>query len=131
MKKIIIATLLVLLSTVCFAKDFTARATIASWNGLDANGVLEGSLPVTIKLYNATTNLVVSQVNVTGPVTNFVMPDFIVTVPSNATLKVKFYATATDSVGNVSVKGPDSNEITLVGDDTVAPSVINVNITVQ
>jgi hypothetical protein len=133
MKRFILATAIVLLMFgMASAKDFTARVTIGNWNGLDGNGAMEGSLPVTIKVCDSTTNAVLSQTTANGAVTNLVMPTFIVAVPDNTTKKLKVYATVTDSLGNASAKSPDSNEVTLVGNDTSAPAGINsITITIE
>jgi len=126
MKKILLAVLLVLvMASVSSAKDFVFRPIIGNWNGLDSNNVAETSLPATIKVFDSATNALLSQIDVNGPVTNLVMPTFIISVPDNTTKKLKVYATVTDSAGNSSAKSADSNEVTLVGNDTSAPAGIN------
>jgi hypothetical protein len=128
MKKVILATILVMLfSGIGFAKDFTLRATVASWT--DA---AEKSFPVTFKLYDAATNVVLSTTTAAAsPVTALVMPDVVIPVADNTVKKVKVYVTVTDAAGNASAKSPDSNEVTLNGNDTTPPNGVNtVNVTV-
>ncbi len=122
------------MASASYTKDFNVQASIISWNGLDSSGVAEQSFPVTFKLCDATTNAVATSITATGAVTNLAMPPFKVTVPNNTTVKVKYYVTVTDSATptpNVSAKSPNSNEVTLVGDDTNPPAGVNtVNITI-
>lgn len=128
MKKLSLALLIVFLFFgFAQAKDFTLRATVASWT--DA---AEKSFPVTFKLYDSTTNVVLTTVTAAAsPVTSLAMPDFIIPVPDNTIKKVKVYVTVTDAAGNASAKSPDSNEISLNGIDTVPPAGVNtVNISV-
>lgn len=132
MKKLLILTLFLFLATSLLAKDFTARVTIGNWNGLDSVGALELSIPVAVKVYNSATNTLLTQTTANGPVTNLVMPDFIIPVPDNTSVKLKVYATVTDAAGNVSAKSADSNEVTLIGIDTHPPAGINtITITIQ
>ena len=85
--------------------------------------------PLVVKLYDNATNVVVSTITITGPVTNQAMPGFTLTVPDNAITNVQFYATATDAAGNISVKGM-SNIVAVKDLDNLAPAVITVNITI-
>lgn len=132
MKKFLLAVIyLTLLFGPLYAVDFPANVTIDSWSGLDASGKLEPSLPVTIAVFDAATNVKVSDISVSGPGTSIAMPSFVISVPANTTLKVKYYATVTDAKGNASAKSADSNEVTLFGDDTIPPEKINsINITI-
>jgi hypothetical protein len=128
MKKFLLVLAMVLLVIgSASAKDFTLRATVASWT--DA---AEKSFPVTFKLYDATTNVVLTSTTApASPVTALVMPDVIIPVADNTVKKVKVYVTVTDAAGNASTKSPDSNEVTLNGIDTVPPTgvnTVNVNI---
>lgn len=122
MKKFLLVLVMVMMAvSVASAKDFKVRATIIGWT--DATEV---SYPVTFKLYDATTNVVLTTVTASSsPVVNLVMPDITIPVPDNTVKKVKFYATVTDSAGNASAKCPDSNELTLVGIDTIPPAGVN------
>lgn len=128
MKKfLLILTIVLMVVGTASAKDFKIRATVASWT--DATEV---SFPVTFKLYDSVTNVVLTSITApSSPVTALIMPDVTIAVPDNTVKKVKFYATVTDSAGNASAKSPDSNELTLVGIDTVPPAGVNtVNISV-
>lgn len=122
MKKLSLVLLIVFLFIgFAQAKDFKVRATIISWT--DAT---EASFPVTFKLYDATTNLLLTSVTAAvSPVVNLAMPDITIVVPDNTVKKVKFYATVTDAAGNASAKCPDSNELTLIGIDTIPPAGVN------
>lgn len=128
MRKFLLVLAMVLVAVgVASAKDFRIRATVASW--IDATEV---SFPVTFKIYDAATNAVLTSVNApASPVSALVMPDIVIPVADNAVKKIKVYATVTDSAGNVSAKSPDSNELTLVGNDTTSPAPVNtINIVV-
>lgn len=126
MKKILLFVgILLLVATVGFAKDFTLKVTILSWSGNDNTGAPEASFPVTISVFDADTNAVVTSAPVTGAVSNFAMTPFVVSVPNNTTKKVKYYANTRDAAGNVSPNSPNSNEVTLVGNDSNAPDGIN------
>jgi hypothetical protein len=128
MKKfLLVLAILFMVVSVASAKDYTLRTTVASWT--DAS---EKSFPVTFKVYDSATNVVLTSVAAsTSPVTALAMPDFIVTVPNNTEKKIKVYVTVTDAAGNASVKSPDSNELTLNGIDTIPPAAVNtVNISV-
>ena len=109
------------------AADYKVKATVTSWT--DATEV---SFPVTFKLYDAVTNVVATSITApSSPVTALDMPVLTIVVPNNTVKKVKYYVTVTDSVGNASAKSPDSNEITLVGTDTIPPAGVNtVNINI-
>ena len=122
MKKFLLVLAMVLMVvSVASAKDFKIRATITSWT--DATEV---SFPVTFKLYDSVTNVVLTSITApASPVTALVMPDVTIAVPDNTVKKVKFYATVTDAAGNASAKCPDSNELTLVGIDSIPPASVN------
>lgn len=122
MKKLSLALLIVFLCVgFAQAKDFKIRATVTSWT--DATEV---SFPVTFKVYDAATNVVLTSVNApASPVTALVMPTIIIPVADNTVKKIKFYVTVTDAAGNASAKSPDSNELTLVGTDTTPPAGVN------
>ena len=116
-----------LFATTGMAADCTVTL---SWDGLQANGQVEQSLPVTFTVYDADTQDVLTSAQVNGAVTDYAMPGFSIVVPDNQTITLKVYATATDSVGNKS----EPSEIataTLTGSDTSAPMqpVINITIT--
>jgi hypothetical protein len=128
MKKLMLVLAMVLIAIgTASATDFKVKATVASWT--DA---AEASFPVTFKLYDAATNVLATSVTApASPVTALDMTVFTIVVPSNTVKKVKFYVTVTDAVGNISVKSPDSNELTLVGTDTIPPAGVNtVNISI-
>ena len=110
------------------AADYTANVSL-NWPGTDSLGNTEPSLPVTIKVYDAVSGAVKSQANVNGPVNAFAMPSFIVPVPDNGSTTLSVYATATDSVGNVS---PNSETATVVikGSDTLLPCTPTISITI-
>jgi hypothetical protein len=131
----ILLVLLVVLfiSEAVFAKDFTCKVTIASYSGKDTSGASEASYPIVFKVLDAATNTVLSSASVTttGVLTNYVMPNFVVTVPSNTSKAFSCYVTVTDAASNVSAKSANSNIVNLVGDDTVPPEGVNsVSITV-
>jgi hypothetical protein len=128
MKKFLLVLAMVLMVvSVASAKDFTLRATVASWT--DA---AEKSFPVTFKLYDAATNVVLSSTTAAAsPVTALAMPDVVIPVADNTVKKIKVYVTVTDAAGNASAKSPDSNEVTLNGIDTTPPNAVNtVNVIV-
>lgn len=130
MKKVFLAmALLVLFSGIGFARDYTATASFTH-DGNDVNGNAEQSLPITVNLYIVGTDELKATAQINGAVTNQAMDPFTVTVPDNAVTTVQFYATATDSAGNVSEKGY-SNEVQLSGDDTNPPNRIDVHINLQ
>jgi hypothetical protein len=127
MKKFLLVLAMVLMVvSIASAKDFKIRATVTSWT--DASEV---SFPVTFKVYDVATNVVLTSVNApASPVTALVMPTITIPVADNTVKKIKFYVTVTDAAGNASAKSPDSNELTLVGNDTTSPAPVNtVNIT--
>ncbi len=134
-KIFIILLALLFVAGLAQAKDFKIKPTVTSWNGLDSSGTAEKSFPVTFNLYEVGNTTPVSTVQANGPVTGLVMPTYIKSVPNNTSVAVKFYVTVTDSASPTpltSPKSPDSNELTLVGDDTNPPAgvnEVNVNIT--
>lgn len=123
----------ILPSISCFADTTKTVAATLTWDGKDANGSGEASMPVTIKLYqDGTTPVLKSTITVTGSVTNAAMPTFTLTVADNVTTTFNFYATASDSATppNVSPKSV-SVPLTIVGKDTVAPGVPVINLILQ
>lgn len=91
------------------------------WDGKDATGALEGSLPAVIKIYDASTDALKTQAEVNGPVSAFALPGFPVEVADNVKNTFTFYGTVTDSAGNVSAPSVVITKI-IVGKDTVPPS---------
>jgi hypothetical protein len=122
MKKLSLALLIVFLFVgFAQAKDFRIRATVTSWTD-----EAEKSFPVTFKVYDAVTNVVLTSITAPeSPVTALVMPTITIPVADNTVKKIKFYVTVTDAAGNASAKSPDSNELTLVGIDTTPPAGVN------
>lgn len=94
-----IISLLVLFGT-ARAADYPATVTF-SCTFKDTAGNTEAG-PLLVKLYDVAGDVPKSQLSITGPVTNQAMPGFTVTVADNTSKAVQFYATATDSSGNVS-----------------------------
>lgn len=130
MKKILLFLAILAFTIPVYAKDFNCGVT-ASWNGSDANGAVEGSLPVTIEIRDSANDALLSSATINSPVVNYEFPSFVYPVADNATVQFKCYAVAIDSAGNKSGRA-ESNVITLKGTDTVPPSSINViNIIIQ
>lgn len=129
MKLVKLLVILVVLGL--FQTAWAADCTVTlSWDGKDALGNTESSLPVHFEVVNADTLDVLTSADVNGAVTDYTMPGFSIVVPDNQTITLRVYATATDSVGNKS----EPSEIattTLTGNDTSAPMqpVINITIT--
>ena len=128
MKKLLVS-LIVLLATSAMAADKVALVKL-NWDGKDVSGATELSLPVTITVYNADTLAVLSTANVSGAVTAFNMPTFIVTVPDNGSTVLRVNAKAKDSIGNTSAASA-TVVTTLYGADTNAPGVPIITITIQ
>jgi non-ribosomal peptide synthetase component F len=122
MKKFLLVLAIVLIAvSTASALDFKIKATVISWTD-----TAEASFPVTFMLYDAATNVVMTSVTApASPVTALDMTVFTIVVPNNTVKKVEFYVTVTDSAGNASTKSPDSNELTLVGTDTIPPAGVN------
>ena len=93
-----------------------------SWDGKDSAGNTEGSLPVTITLYEAISDTVLSQAFVNGSVVDFNMPVFSIDVVDNQTTSLSVYATAADSAGNTSPRS-QIYHFYFEGKDTIAPGV--------
>jgi len=125
----IISLVLLVVYAPASAADKVAQVKL-TWDGKDTSGATELSLPVTITVYNADTSAVLSTANVPGPVTNFNMPTFTVTVPDNGSTVLKVNAKAKDSVGNTSAASA-TVVTTLYGADTVPPGVPVITITIQ
>lgn len=117
------------IGSVAMAADKVAQVKL-SWDGKDTSGATELSLPVTITVYNADTLAVLSTANVSGPVTAFNMPTFLVSVPDNGSTILRVNAKAKDSVGNTSAAST-TVVTTLYGADTNAPGVPIITITIQ
>jgi len=128
MKKLIVA-LLVLFATSAMAADKTALVKL-TWDGKDANGVMEQSLPVTIQVFNADTLAVLSTATVPGSVIDFSMPVFTVSVADNGSTVLRVNAKARDSVGNISAASATVTT-TLYGADTIPPGTPIITITIQ
>lgn len=124
---IILSALLIAASVM--AADKTALVKL-TWDGKDTNGAVEASLPVTIQVFNADTLAVLSTAPVSGPVVNFSMPTFTVTVPDNGSTVLRVNAKATDSAGNPSAASTTITT-TLYGADTVPPGTPIITITIQ
>jgi hypothetical protein len=101
-----------------------------SWDGKDGAGKIEQSLPVTITVFDADSLIALSSASVDGPVTDYAMPPFSVTVEDNQDRILKVFAVAKDSQGNESGQS-DTVSVTLTGKDTVGPGVPVIRITVQ
>lgn len=101
-----------------------------SWDGLQANGQLEQSLPVTFTVFNADTQDVLSAAQANGAVTDYAMPSFSVVPPANTVQTLRIYATAKDSAGNESGHS-EVVSVELTGDDTVGPVAPVISITIQ
>lgn len=126
MKRLALIAVCALFAQGVWAADCTVTL---SWDGLQANGTAEQSLPVTFEVYDADTLDVLTSAQVNGAVTDYAMPSFSVNVPDNQTITLRVQATATDSVGNKS----EPSEIataTLTGADTSAPMQPQINITI-
>lgn len=98
-----------------------------SWDGLQANGQPELSTPVQIILFDADTQDTLTQASVNGPVTGLQLPSFSLVPPDNEVLVVHVAAKAVDSAGNVSAPS-EVHTITLIGNDTVPPGTVIINI---
>ena len=98
-----------------------------SWDGLQANGQIEGSLPVQIIIFDADTQDTLTQASVTGAVTDLQLPSFSLVPPDNEVLVVHIAAKAVDSAGNVSAPS-EVKTIMLTGNDTVPPGTVIINI---
>lgn len=136
MKKIsvIFMVLMAIMVSTAFADTTKTVQPTITWNGQGADGKVEGSYPVTLNLYqDGTTPALKSTLSVaTGSVTNANMPTFTVVQPDNLTSTYNYYATATDSAGNISGKSAVVS-LTIVGKDSIAPSspTITITITIQ
>lgn len=127
----IVKTLVVLVILGLFQTASAADCQVSlSWDGLQANGQPEQSLPVTFTVFNADTQDVLSAAQVNGAVTDYAMPSFSVVPPANTVQTLRIYATAKDSAGNESGHS-EVVSVELTGDDTVGPvaPVINISIT--
>jgi len=123
MKKIglLLVAILFALSPLAFGATTKTVSATVTWDGKDSTGVTEPSVPVTIKLYqDGTTPTVVSSLALSAAATNATMPSFTISVADNGTSTFTFYATATDSAGNVSGKST-SVTLTISGADTIPP----------
>ena len=98
-----------------------------SWDGLQANGQPELSTPVQIIIFDADTQDTLTQASVTGAVTGLQLPSFSLVPPDNEVLVVHVAAKAVDSAGNVSAPS-EVHTITLIGNDTVPPGTVIINI---
>jgi|GEM_PF-1554077 len=98
-----------------------------SWDGLQANGQPELSTPVQIIIFDADTQDTLTQASVTGAVTDLQLPSFSLVPPDNEVLVVHIAAKAVDLAGNVSAPS-EVHTITLVGNDTVPPGTVIINI---
>lgn len=126
----IVKSLVVLVILGLFQTASAADCTVTlSWDGLQANGTAEQSLPVTFEVYDADTMDVLSTAQVNGAVTDYAMPSFSVNVPDNQTITLRVQATATDSAGNRSAPSEVATA-TLTGADTSAPMQPQINITI-
>jgi len=94
------------------------------------SAVCDNRLPVTFKVYDASTNQVVSQGQANGPVNELALPSFTISVPDNTTTQKGFYATATDAAGNVSERSAIAT-INLPGADTLPPAQPVINLIFQ
>jgi hypothetical protein len=136
MKRFILVVLsLLLIFGFVQAKDFTANVTFTAYSGKDATGNNEASYPLLFKVHDSITNAVVlsKSISTTGPLTNFSLGSFTISVPDNTTKSVSFYVDITDSAStpNTSAKSANSNTVTLIGIDTSPPEGVNeVNITI-
>ncbi len=127
MKRLVLIAVCALFAQGVWAAD--CQVTL-SWDGLQANGQAEQSLPVTFTVFNADTQDVLSTAQANGAVTDYAMPSFSVVPPANTTMTLRMYATAKDSAGNESGHS-ETVSVELTGDDTVGPvaPVINISIT--
>jgi len=98
-----------------------------SWDGLQANGQPELSTPVQIIIFDADTQDTLTQASVTGAVTDLQLPSFSLVPPDNEVLVVHIAAKAVDLAGNVSAPS-EVHTITLIGNDTVPPGTVIINI---
>ena len=127
----IVKSLVVLVILGLFQTASAADCQVSlSWDGLQANGQLEQSLPVTFTVFNADTQDVLSTAQANGAVTDYAMPSFSVVPPANTVLTLRMYATAKDSAGNESGHS-EVVSVELTGDDTVGPMSPIINITIQ
>lgn len=125
MKRIVLISLVVfglIFPSFAFAATTKTIQATVTWDGKDADGNTEASLPISINLYkDGATPAVVSTLSLSAASTSGeAMPTFTLTVEDNTTTTFSFYATATDSAGNISGKS-SSVSVTLTGSDTIAP----------
>lgn len=127
---VVIVAVAVLVAVVsAWGRDYELVPSL-SWDGKDASGAVEASLPVTFELRDADSGGVVSSAQVAGPVTGYVMPSVRVAVPDNTSTTRRYYATAKDAAGNVSAPS-NTVEVTLAGDDTIGPMAPVIVLEVQ
>ena len=107
-----------------------AECTVSlTWDGKDALGKTEASLPVTFTVYDADTLDVLTSAQVNGAVTGYALPPFSYQAPDNQTITLRIQATAKDSKGNES---PPSQVVsaTIKGQDTAGPLSPQITITI-
>ena len=127
MKRLFLALVLVVFSSVASAA--TIEATL-DWAGTDANGQPEASMPCTITIHDAANGAVLSQAQVSGPVTGYAMPSWSVPNKDNAATTLTIYAKAVDAAGNESAHS-DTVSVTIPGIDTLAPCAPQIHIVVR
>lgn len=131
MKRFIVLAIFLLfgigmLSAPAMAYQQRVQPALKAWSGNDKTGVPEDSLPVIFKIYNATTNQIVSQIELPqgGPVANLKMPIFTLEAQRGVENTFYFNATAEDSaIPQHNVSPPSANfEFKFVGSlDTTSP----------
>lgn len=125
-KRILVLLAILAMASSVYAADCTVSLT---WDGKDALGKVEASLPVTFTVYDADTLDVLTSAQVNGAVAGYALPPFSYQAPDNQTITLRIQATAKDSKGNES---PPSQVVSAIikGQDTAGPLSPQITITI-